>query len=352
MLPRCEGGNPYAIAEIAQQAGLEYVLIKVADTIYSYNIYNGVDVVPPVVQQLKSHGIQTWGWHYIKGDNPVGEANKAIERVTQLDLDGYVINAESEYKQPGKAAAAKTFMQHLRTGIPHTPVALSSYRYPSYHPQLPWREFLQNCDFNMPQVYWMHATNSGAQLRRCVREFEAMTPFRPIIPTGAAFKEWGWLPTTDQVFDFIQTAESLNLKSVNFYSWDHARTYLLDIWDTIRDYPWPNDSGNTDISAKYLNALNSHNPDNILELYNPNAVHITASRSIQGYNSLRSWFQTVLDQMLPNAIFTRTGFIGTGSFRYFTWTAVSSNGSVQNGSDTLGILDEKITYHYSFFSVT
>jgi hypothetical protein len=351
MLPRCESGDPYAIADVARQAGLEYVLIKIADTTYSYNIYNGVDVVPPVVQQLKAQGIQAWGWHYIKGSDPVGEANKAIERVNQLELDGYVLNAEAEYKEPGKNAAAQTFMQHLRAGLPHTPIALSSYRYPSYHPQLPWREFLEGCDFNMPQVYWIHATNAGAQLQRSVREFEAMIPFRPIIPTGAAFKEWGWTPTVNQVVDFLQTAENLNLKSVNFYSWDHARNYLINIWEAINHYPWHGDLESTEISAQYIKALNSHNPDKVLALYNPNAVHITFARTIQGVNGLRSWLKTLFNQLLPNATFTLTNFIGTGPFRYFTWTAVSNNGSVRNGSDTIGLLNDKITYHYSFFSV-
>jgi hypothetical protein len=352
MLPRCEGGDPYAIAHVAKQAGLEYVIIKVADTLYPYNVYNGVDVVPPVVQQLKAQGIQAWGWHYIKGGNPTGEANKAIERVTQLDLDGYVLNAEAEYKESGKQAAAQTFMQRLRAGLPNTPIALSSYRYPSYHPQLPWQAFLERCDFNMPQVYWMHSSNAGAQLRRSVREFEALTPFRPIIPTGAAFKEWGWIATAEQVVDFLQTAESLNLKSVNFYSWDHARTYLRNVWDTIKNYPWLGDRESADLSAKYIHALNSHTTENILTLYNPNAVHITSNRSIQGYRGLRSWFQNFLNKMLPNATFTLTNHIGSGSFRYFTWTAVSNNGSVHNGSDTIGIIDDKISYHYSFFSLS
>lgn len=351
MLPRCEGGDPYAIANVAKQAGLEYVLIKVADTVSSYNIYNGVDVVPPVVHQLKAQGIQAWGWHYIKGNNPIGEANKAIERVTQLELDGYVVNAEIEYKEPNKRAAATTFMQRLRAGLPNTPVALSSYRYPSYHPQLPWREFLERCDFNMPQIYWMHATNAGAQLRRSVREFEAMSPSRPIIPTGAAFKEWGWLPNVNQVVDFLQTAESLNLKSVNFYSWDHARTYLLGIWEAIKHYSWPGDVDPNEITSLYINALNSLNPEKVVELYNPRAVYITSERTIHGLKSLHSWFKTFFNQLLPNATFKLTNFIGTGSFRYFTWTATSNNGSVQNGSDTIGLHDDKIAYHYSFFSV-
>jgi hypothetical protein len=54
---------------------------------------------------------------------------------------------------------------------------------------------------------------------------------------------------------------------------------------------------------------------------------------------------------LPNAKFTLTGFSGTGASRHLTWTATSPQGKVDNGSDTLGLSDGKIIYHYSFFTV-
>ena len=102
----CENGDANAIASLAQAAQMSHILVKIADTIYSYNLDSGVDKIPPLVQSLRARNIQVWGWHYVKGDNPIGEANKAIERVHQLNLDGYVIDAEAEYKQPGKAEAA------------------------------------------------------------------------------------------------------------------------------------------------------------------------------------------------------------------------------------------------------
>jgi len=90
----------------------------------------------------------------------------------------------------------------------------------------------------MPQVYWLHAHNADEQLTRCVNEFRAMVPFRPIIPVGAAYKEFGWQPTSSEVLDFLQTAQSLNLSATNFYSWDSCRAYLPEVWKAIHDYPW------------------------------------------------------------------------------------------------------------------
>ena len=119
-IPNCEKGDAQRIADLAHEAQLTHVLIKVAESVHSYNVYEGVDLVPAVARKLQERGIEVWGWHYIRGENPIGEANKAIERVKTLQLDGYVLDAEGPYKQRGKAAPAKKFMDRLREGLPDT----------------------------------------------------------------------------------------------------------------------------------------------------------------------------------------------------------------------------------------
>jgi hypothetical protein len=351
-IPRCENGDPQAIADLAQESQLTHVLIKIADAVYSSNIVDNIDLVPPLVASLHRLNIQVFGWHYVRGDYPITEANKAIERVTQLGLDGYVIDAEKEYKQPGKAIAARKFMDRLRAGLPDIFVALCSYRFPSYHPQLPWREFLEKCDVNMPQVYWLHAHNADEQLTRCVNEFQAMAPFRPIIPVGAAYREFGWQPTSSEVLDFLQTAQSLNLSAANFYSWDSCRAFMPDVWNTIRDYPWTPVPPAGDITSDLIAALNTHDPDQVVNLYTPNAVHITAARTIQGHAAIRAWYQSLFNDLLPNAVFIRTSNSASNTTQHFTWTATSTNGNVDNGNDTVGLIDNKIAFHYSFFTVS
>lgn len=198
----CENGDVSAIANLAQQANFTHVLIKVADGAYSYNIINNVDLVPPLVSALRQKGIVVWGWHYLYGNEPVSEADKAIQRIGQLNLDGYALDVEAEFKQPGKDAAARTFMKRLRNAYPSLPIALCSYRYPTYHPQVPWSVFLEQCDYNMPQVYWEQAHNPADQLRRSVLEFQALSPFRPIIPVGSAYRRGSWAASPTEVLDF------------------------------------------------------------------------------------------------------------------------------------------------------
>lgn len=355
-LPKCENANPTAIAKLARSANLTHVLIKIADGIFKYNVDKATlyDYVPPVVSELKRHGIQVWGWHYIYGMDPQGEARIAIQRVKDLGLDGYVIDAESEFKIAGRATAARTFMTKIRSELSAVPIALSSFRYPSYHPQFPWKEFLNQCDLNMPQVYWEKAHNPASQLERVVKEFQGMTPYRPLIPTGAAYGAGTWHPTAADIVEFLDKVQALKIPAANFYSWDESRGRFPDLWKAVFDYPWgvlPPEPV-ADIADQLIGAWNSHDIEQIASLYAANAAHITSARTIHGILSIRAWYGTFLRTILPNGHFTLTGLTGTGNNRHLSWTATSDNGKVLDGVDTLGLMDGKIVYHYSTFTVT
>ncbi len=354
-IPACENGDVEAITSQAQASGLTHVLVKIADGVYAYNIdpTTGIDYALLLTHALHARGIKVWGWHYCYGDNPLGEARKALQRIEQLGIDGYVIDAEQEYKQPGKREAARKFMAQLRNTLPDFPIALSSYRFPSYHPDLPWREFLEKCDLNMPQVYWMKAINAGEQLTRCVRQFQGMAPYRPIVPTGAAFREKNWQPAPGEIIEFLKTAQSLNLSGVNFWEWSSARSgNLPGVWEAMRDFPWSVSAPQKDICERLIAAYNTHDAGQVASLYQPTAVHINAARMIQGMAELHIWYRAFLTQILPDGKFTLSGYSGTGSSRHFYWTAVSTQGKVLNGDDTIGLAGEKIVYHFTSFTVT
>ncbi len=350
----CEGGNPTAIANAAVKAGFSHVIIKIADGGYAYNVDSSTntDLVAPVVTALKAKGIHVWGWHYVYGDAPTVEANIAIQRIQQLNLEGYVIDAELEYQQAGKSTAATQYMTRLRDALPLLPMALSSYRFPSYHPQLPWRVFLGKVNYNMPQVYWEQAHNPDTQMDRVVSEFQALTPFRPIIPTGPAYKTGGWAPTLDDIKIFMDSARRHQLVGANFFSWDECRSYLQPVWDTVSSYNWSNTIPPSDITGALIEALNTRDPAKVANLYLPDAVHVTFARAIRGTDAIKTWYSSLFNSMVPNAHFDLTGYTGTGSSRHFNWTASSTQASIKNGNDTLGLLDGKIAYHYSYFTVS
>jgi len=353
-VPDCEGGNPTAIANTAQSIGLTHVSIKIANGIYPFNVSKtNQDYVAPLVPLLHARGIQVWGWHYVLGTDPVGEARQAVRRIQQLGLDGYAIDAEGEYKQSGRASAARTFMAELRKSLPNFPISLCSYRYPSYHPQLPWREFLEKCDYNMPQMYWEQSHNPAAQLSRCLREFQGITPFRPVYPLGSAYGNAGWAATPEDVTEFLNAARSLSLKSAALYSWDFSRNRLPLVWDAIARFSWGQVTlPAADLVTQYITALNSRDANRIVQLFNPNGVHVTAIETIQGSENIRNWYLIFLNLTLPSATFRLTGSSGSGPTRHFNWQATSPKGRVLDGSDTIGIINDKIAYHYTSFNIS
>jgi hypothetical protein len=351
-VPSCENGNPAYIAARAVESKFTHVLIKIADGIAlsNYDTLKKIDYIAPVVTALRAKGIQVWGWHYVYGDDPLQEARLAAQRVTASKLDGYVIDAEIQYKQPGKSTAAKSFMTELRKYLPNTLVALSTYRYPSYHMEFPFNSFLEKCNYAMPQVYFEQAHNPDEQLLRCIQEYRTLVTPRTIIPTGPTYKAGSWGPTEKDITLFMKTAVRQNLPGVNFFSWDECRRDLSAVWNTIGSFAW----GSTpvlDFPDQFLAALNSRNPDTVAAMYGTTAVQITPARTIQGSAAIRSWYEGLFNQILPNAVFTLTGSSGTGSTRHINWNCTSTRGTIQNGSDTFGLVSDKISYHYSFYKL-
>lgn len=232
-LINCAAGSPGMIAAEAQAAGLGHVLIKLADGAGDYNISANI---PAIIAELRNVGVSVWGWQYVYGRDPVGEANKAAQRIEQFLVDGFVIDAEVEYKTAGPVPAT-SYCRTLRAALGDAfPLGLSSYRYPvKYHRDFPWEAFREWVDFDMPQVYWEQAHNPVAQLTQSYAEFASLYPALPYIPTGSAYARNGWQPTPAELSEFMLAAESFG--AVNFWSWQHAQA--TPWWDAISVYDWP-----------------------------------------------------------------------------------------------------------------
>ena len=347
-IPSCEGGDIEKIAYTAHRAGLTHVLVKIANGIYDYNYDSATkeDLIGPLAEELLKKDIKVWGWHYVFGDLPKDEAKAAIRQIEKLPLAGYVIDAEGDYK--GKYTPCRIFMNELRDALPDFPMALSSYRYPQYHNDLPWNDFLSKCDINMPQVYWEQAHNPDEQLEKSLAQFQALTTFRPIVPTGAAYGGSGWYPTSQDILKFMNKAVELGFTGVNFWSWDYCRLKLPEIWDTIAAFEWPGAANPPlDIIETLVEAWNARNITNIVNLYTPDAIHINADRTIQGHAALQTWLNKFLNLEYQNAVFDVIELSGEDPTRYFTWEVTLSDGTVKSGSDTIGISEGKIIYHYS-----
>ena len=226
-----EYSTPEKLTAELTAGGFGHVLLKVCDGTARFGVINGVDYLPEYVSALKAAGIAVWGWGYVYGNYPAGEAAVAVERCRELGLSMFVVDAETEYKN--KPYQARLYMEALRRGLPNAVLSLSSFRFPSYHREFPFKEFAQDCDLMMPQVYWEGAKNAGDQLRRCVQEYTDLGLKLPIAVTGAAYKSTSvtWQPTAGEVQEFYKTADELGLEMVNFWEWQCSKR--VGLWSTL-----------------------------------------------------------------------------------------------------------------------
>ena len=221
-------GTPASIAAQAKAAGFSHVLVKIADFVD----YADYPLVTELVSQLHAEGISVFGWQYVYLWDPAKEAGVAAMRCQITGCDGFVIDAEKECKN--KPTEAAIYCHELLDKLPTDyPIGLSSYRFPSYHPELPWGIFRGICDFDMPQVYWEQAHNPAEQLQKSYIEFQAMYPRLPYIPTGAAYPTSLWEPTTADIQAFIAESDKLGLGGYNFWEWYCAQHDIPELWPII-----------------------------------------------------------------------------------------------------------------------
>ncbi len=351
----CDGGDPEVIAAKARAAGLSHVLIKIADGDYwTYNLHpkTKVDLIPPVLRALKEEGIEVWGWQYVRGRNPIGEARLAIQRTKVLGMDGFVIDAEAEYQSTSKRAAATRYMDELRAGLPDLPIALSTYRFPKLHRSFPFAEFLSRCDYAMPQVYYEQRHNPDTQLEICGEQYMALNPARPIIPTAPLYGRGDWRPSAEETTRFFAKAKEIGLSAANGWSWDvSSRPAYNDLWSAVSEFDWPTDAPVADMPERLVGRLNQHDRDLVAGLYAENAAHVTGERTVFSRQAIADWYGKLFHEVLPEGQFEITGKAGSGSTRHYTWTAESSRGQVIDGNDTLGLREGKIQFHFSYFTV-
>jgi murein L,D-transpeptidase YcbB/YkuD len=214
-LAKAAGGDPVAIAEQAQAAGIDTVIIKAADGPTAWSQFS-----PTLVSALKAQGMTVCAYQRLKGKQPTQEAIVAAQAVTVAGADCFVIDAEAELE--GRYAQARTYVKALRKRIgPDFPVAYTTFPYLDVHPLEPVSVFLGAgaATVNMPQIYWKDIGNSPAVA--WARTVAANRVYQaPLAPIGQLYQK----PTRSDVLAFRRLALAYDASGLSWWSWDGAIT--------------------------------------------------------------------------------------------------------------------------------
>jgi len=245
-LANCEGGDMRIVVNQLRKMQATHILVKIADGTRYY--HENDPYLDDLFMLCHEANIKVLGWQYVYGDRPVEEASAAINALQSLPYDGFVVNAEKEYADIRKEAAAEVYCQFIRNAYDGL-FALSSYRAPWLHPNFPFAQFLSCVDLNMPQVYWMQSEGFAPwELDRMEHQFaHSRYPQVPLFPTGAAFQEHGWQAKPEDVRTFIQESECRGYQGVNFWRYEQAFHRLPELGKAIAETPYKTKENTMDI---------------------------------------------------------------------------------------------------------
>lgn len=244
-----EAGNVTNTVKAAVEMGLSMVSMKVGSGAYNYP-FNNYDLLP-LRNTLGEEGIRVFGWHYVYGTNtPLDEARIAEQRIDYLDLDGYEIDAESHYKNfPDSKASdlVDRIKEHCERA--DIPLGLTTYRYPDSHPEFPWRGFLQDVDYYVPQVYWQPSPSGPVlELDKTISQWNRKLlgygyPRKPFFPAGRVYIGDGYPlpgPSASEITAFMARAKELGMPGITFWSFDNLYTHAGGAVrkDTIEAFEW------------------------------------------------------------------------------------------------------------------
>ncbi|MDX1663522.1 MAG: hypothetical protein R3272_06990, partial [Candidatus Promineifilaceae bacterium] len=204
VLARPGMGTPREAARQARDAGIEHVIVKVADGDDAYPLQSRdadghkEEATVELIAALRREGIRVWGWAVAYGEGPEPERQAAVfaGRARQLSLTGLVVNAENHgeriwFRQRGEEQARR-YMRKLREELAEVEgliIGFSSYRYIEYQPSFPFAAFMEEADIAMPRIFWVSRGEGDAiaDLRRSYREYKEAFPRKLYIPVGAAY---------------------------------------------------------------------------------------------------------------------------------------------------------------------
>jgi hypothetical protein len=226
---RCDGGDAARMAARLTEAGCEGALVKAFD---GPRWFDQERPWREIAAALRAHGAGVGGWGYLYGNDPAGEAQRAIETAQYGEADLLVLDVETEFK--GKPAAAEEVCRRIREAVgPHYPLYFSSFAVARYHQTFPFRAFDRYCTGAVPQVYWNAFRWPVEQALAMTYEDHAALGIAAerVFPVGGLYQE-GLIryPPREEVRAFGREAGRRGSPGVSFWSYEHMAG---EMWQAV-----------------------------------------------------------------------------------------------------------------------
>lgn len=265
LLSRLDNGNMTALADRLQAEGYSWVAVKMVNGSWLFGgtwdpvaqEYPQYRLLEELIPLLKARGIELHGWGYYYGKSlSSGEPSQVqaeiavtLEAMQKYQPLSYMLDCEAEYKRPGMGPLADEFCRGLKAGmavsgdeIKDIPLALSSFRFPTYHPELPWSSFVPYMDYWAPQVYYQGDTSpngSQLQLERALQEYQDLKPL-PFVPAGTVYPEGSWWTSPEQLELFNQICKSNpDILGVNYWEYYYPIQFKPELLGVLASFEWP-----------------------------------------------------------------------------------------------------------------
>lgn len=237
----CESGNPQAIVKRAAAAGFNFVALKIAEGIEIRNdkrIKGSLELANSLVSSLHNQQIAVWGWHRPQLRQPDEEAKLVANRVSELDLDGYIeepqiqlfpstnnMMVQSSF-QPVSLEDAQYFFKTLQGELSGFPGAFMSDDILLISGDL---DRIGHFQFLITQTDPQDMARLGAGRLKPSQ----LIPLVRLSSSSEGSKDTG------AILGLMDNARGVDLAGVAIQDWDIAgRTENEALWDAIAKFEW------------------------------------------------------------------------------------------------------------------
>lgn len=235
--------NKAAMKKVIDEGNIGEISIKLANGISSRNLESAETFIPI----MRALGVDVTAWHYNYGENVPAEVAVISHHMNKYNIKKLYIDLEAHSKDDAPGVGLR-YCDGVREKVDGVKISMCSYRYPYYHREIRWTEYLGCVDEYSPQVYWSKSNNPAWQLRECLRQYRdmenklRMEP-KPFMPAAPAYTEWGWTPKPAELDEFHDTCLELMITDPNFLPgtiwWNMKHAMKLGFIPVIGGHVWP-----------------------------------------------------------------------------------------------------------------